>query len=203
MLKNYIRVNIDVIKRRFLIMDFSTLEKLSEVLYEKLQAIHLEYYIFWKNNILFTWRWWIALSLIILPWIIWLFLRKKESTDRLLYVGLFVMVISTFMDKIGISLGLWYYPIYVFPLMPEYVTFDICALPVATMLTIQYFPKVNPYIKALIYSLTSSFIFEPLNVWLGLYKQILWKYYYSLPIMISIYLASNYLASRNKFDYLK
>jgi hypothetical protein len=184
-------------------MDFSTLAKHSEVLYEKLQLIHLEYFDFRKNNILFTWRWWIALSLIILPWIIWLFLRKKESTDRLLYAGLFVMVISATIDNIGIALGLCYYPIYVFPLMPEYVPYDICALPVSTMLTIQYFPKINPYIKALIYSLTSSFIFEPLNVWLGLYKQTQWKYYYSLPIMIFIYLIANYLASKNKFDYLK
>ena len=155
-----------------------------------------------KSDILFTWRWWIALALIILPWTIWFFVRKKESTDRLLYVAFFVMVISSAMDDVGITINLWKYPVIVFPLMPEFVTFDVCALPVATMLYIQYFPNVNPYIKAVIYAVTSSFIFEPLNVWLGLYVKVHWEYYYSFPIMILIYLISNYIASRDKFSKL-
>jgi len=91
----------------------------------------------------------------------------------------------------------------VFPLMPEFITFDVCVLPVATMLCIQYFPNVSPYIKAVIYSLTSSFMFEPLNVMLGMYVTIQWEYYYSVPIMIFIYLVANYLASNNKFTKLK
>ena len=186
-----------------LIMDWNSVQNQSESLYEKLHNTHGEYYDFWKNDILFSWRWWVTLSLIVLPWIIWLLVRKKESTDRLLYAGFFVMIFSSALDMVGITLNLWQYPVNVFPLMPEYIPFDICALPVATMLCIQYFPKVNPYIKAVIYSVTSSFIFEPLNVWLGLYKQIHWEYYYSVPIMIFIYLAANYLASRIKFDYLE
>lgn len=110
------------------------------------------------------------------------------------------MVFSSALDDIGITMNLWRYPIIIFPLMPEFVTFDICALPVATLLCIQYFSNVSPYFKAVIYSVTSSFIFEPLNVSLGLYKKIHWEYYYSVPIMIFIYLVANYLASTNKFD---
>ena len=184
-------------------MDWNTLLNKSDSLYEKLHHIHVEFFDFWKNNILFTWRWWIAVSFIILPWIIWLLVRKKESTDRLLYVALFVMVFSSALDDIGITMHLWNYPIMVFPLMPEFITFDVCVLPVATMLCIQYFPNVSPYIKAVIYSLTSSFMFEPLNVMLGMYVTIQWEYYYSVPIMIFIYLVANYLASNNKFAKLK
>jgi len=184
-------------------MDLNRILIQSHILYEKLHNTHIEYYNFWKNDILFTWRWWIALSLIILPWTIWLIVRKKESTDRLLYAAFFVMVFSSALDMIGLAMNLWYYPITVFPLMPEFNPFDICALPVATMLCIQYFHNINPYIKAIIYSLISSFMFEPLNQWLGLYKQILWKYYYSVPIMIFIYLVANYLATRNKFAKLE
>lgn len=160
-----------------LTLDWNIIKNQSYSLYEKLHITHMEFYVFWKNNILFTWRWWIALSLIILPWTIWLFVRKKESTDRLLYVAFFVMVVSSALDMCGIALNLWYYPVTVLPLMPEFNPFDICALPVATMLCIQYFPDVGPYIKAIIYSLISSFMFEPLNQWLGLYKRIHWQYY--------------------------
>ena len=184
-------------------MDWNALLNKSDSLYEKLHNTHLEFFDFWKNNILFTWRWWIAVSFIVLPWIIWILVRKKESTDRLLYVAFFVMVFACALDNIGLTMNLWNYPTIVFPLMPEFFTFDICVLPVATMLCIQYFPEVNPYIKAVIYSLTSSFIFEPLNVWLGLYVKVHWEYYYSVPIMIFIYLVANYLASNNKFAKLK
>lgn len=184
-------------------MDFNSVQKQSYNLYEQLFQTHIDFYHLWVNSILFTWRWWIAVALIVLPWTIWILVRKKESTDRLLYVGSFVMVFSSSLDTIGIALNLWFYPINVFPLMPEFIPFDICALPVATMLTIQYFPNVNPYIKAIVYSLVSSFMFEPLNKWLGLYSQIHWKDYYSIPIMIFIYLVSNYIASKNRFAKLK
>lgn len=184
-------------------MDWNTLQKQSYGFYKKLHNSHVEYYYFWKNNILFTWRWWIAVSLIILPWIIWLLVRKKESTDRLLYASFFVMIFSSVLDMIGIATMLWCYPINVFPFMSQHITFDIFALPVVTMLFIQFFPSVSPYIKAVIYSLSSSFIFDPIIEWLGLYKQIHWKYYYSVPIMIFIYLVADYLSSRNKFVKLK
>jgi len=113
------------------------------------------------------------------------------------------MVFSSALDDIGLTMNLWNYPTIVFPLMPEFITFDVSVLPVATMLCIQYFPRVSPYIKAVIYSVTSSFIFEPLNVKLGFYVKIHWEYYYSVPIMIFIYLVANYLASNNKFAKLK
>jgi len=184
-------------------MDWNTLSNRSDSLYKKLHYTHIEFFDFWKSSILFTWRWWIALGLIVLPWIIWLLVRKKESTDRLLYVGFFVMVIASALDQIGITMNLWYYPVMVFPLMPEFITFDVCVLPVATMICIQYYPKVNPYIKAVIYAVMSSFMFEPLNVSLGLYETIHWEYYYSFPIMILIYLVANYLASNDKFAKLK
>ncbi|MGH4051563.1 MAG: CBO0543 family protein [Clostridium sp.] len=184
-------------------MNWNTLEAQSHSLYEKLHNVHIEYFYFWKNNILFTWRWWIAVSLVVLPWTIWLLVRKKESTNRLLYVAFFVMLFSSALDMIGASIGLWYYPVKMFPLMPEFIPYDICALPVATMLFIQYFPNVSPYIKAGLYSVISSFMFEPLNELLGLYRRTHWENYYSVPIMIFIYLVANYLASNDKFAKLK
>ena len=184
-------------------MEWNTMLNKSDSLYEKLHNTHIEFFDFWKNNILFTWRWWIAVSFIILPWIIWLLVRKKESTDRLLYVALFVMVFSSALDDIGLTMNLWNYPTIVFPLMPEFITFDVSVLPVSTMIFIQYFPRVSPYIKAVIYSVSSSFIFEPLNVKLGFYVKIHWEYYYSVPIMIFIYLVANYVASKDKFVKLK
>ena len=44
------------------------------------------------------------------------------------------MVISSYMDMLGVALNLLNYPITVFPLMPSPLLFDLCALPVGTML---------------------------------------------------------------------
>ena len=184
-------------------MDWNTFQKQSSGLYDKLYNSHVEYYNFWKNNIVFTWRWWITLLLILTPWIIWLLIKKKESTDRLLYAGFFVMVSSSIMDMTGVAMGLWRYPITVFPFMSQHIAFDIFALPGVTMLLIQWFRSISPYIKAVIYSLSSSFIFDPFIEWLGLYKQLHWKYYYSVPIMFFLYLLANYISSRNEFEKLK
>lgn len=184
-------------------MDWSTFEKQSHSIYEKLYDTHVEFYHLWVEQVLFTWRWWMAVALIVLPWLIWFFVRKKECTDRLLYAGFFVMIFSSALDMVGIALNLWYYPVNVFPIMPEFIPFDICALPVATMLCIQYFPNISPFIKAVIYASTGSFIFQPINKLTGLYRGEHWKDYYSAPIFIFIYLIANYISTKNKFDKIK
>ena len=143
-------------------MNFDVVKEQSNMLYIKLHETHIEFYKLWLDHILFTWRWWLAVSLIVLPWSLWFFIKKKESTDRLLYAALFVMIFSSYMDMVGIALNLWSYPVNVFPLMPEYIPFDICALPVTTMLVIQFFPTVNPVIKSIAFSTFASFISSPL-----------------------------------------
>lgn len=184
-------------------MDFNTIKDQSNMLFKELHNTHVKFYELWVGNIIFTWRWWIAMSLIISPWVIWLLVRKKESTDRLLYAGFFIMVVSSALDMIGIALNLWSYPINVFPLMPEFIPFDICALPVGTMLFIQFFPKIKPWIKSFIYATVASFIFQPIMSWFGLYNKMDWHDYYSFPILVVLYLIADHLASKKNFAELK
>jgi hypothetical protein len=186
-----------------MIMDFNSIKKQSDTLHVELSKIRDKFNDLWLNNILFTWRWWITILLIILPWILWLFIRKKESSDRLLYAGLFIMVSSSTLDSIGVGFNLWSYPIYALPLMPNSIPYDICSLPVATMLTIQFFPKIHPFIKSVIYSATGSFVFQPIMSWIGLYNKMDWKDYYTFPVLILLYLIANYLASKDKLVKLK
>jgi hypothetical protein len=56
--------------------------------------------------------------------------------------------------------------------MPEFIPFDISALPVATMIFIQFFPKVKPIWKALVYSAAGTWIFQPLMKLVGLYDNL-------------------------------
>ena len=149
--------------------------------------------------VLFTWRWWLLLALAICPWLLWLVLRKKESTDRLLYAGLFVGLIGSSLDLFGIAYGLWSYQASLIFQVPPMIPWDFSLLPVATMFFLQYKPKAKPVIKALIYSLIGSFIWQPLAVLLHLYHPKHWPHYYSFPLFFALYLLANYVYSRNDF----
>lgn len=184
-------------------MDWTQVVQQASDLFKDLHGLHLKFYELWVNNVFLTWRWFIGISLIILPWVIWFIIKKKQSTDRLLYAGFSVMLISSFLDVIGIAAGLWCYPYNVFPLMPEFIPFDISALPVATMVMIQIFPKVRPIYKSLVYAASASFIFQPLMHLINLYDPLQWQNYYSFPILVGIYMTANYFATRARFDNLK
>jgi hypothetical protein len=45
----------------------------------------------WQEHVLFYDLWWFGVALSIIPWIIWFLIRKKQSTDRIMYVGFYIM----------------------------------------------------------------------------------------------------------------
>jgi hypothetical protein len=73
---------------------------------------------------MFSNLWWFGVFLSIVPWIAWFAFRKKQSTDRLLYAGFFVMVISLVLDVLGDQFGLWHYRFNVIPVLPTYLPWD-------------------------------------------------------------------------------
>ncbi|MGP0686627.1 CBO0543 family protein [Priestia aryabhattai] len=113
-----------------------------------------------------------------------------------------IAIFSSFLDMIGDFLGLWDYRYEVFPLTSNYLPWDLFLLPIPVMFFIQVKPKIKPVIKALIYSVLASFIGLPLLNWIGVYKQLHWRYIYSFPILIVIYIAASYIASKRKFEKL-
>lgn len=153
----------------------------------------------WYENNFLQWEWWLGLVLTLLPWLIWLKLRPKESTDRLLYVGLFIIIISCWLDFVGVTLGLWYYPYKVLPTIPSYAPYDMSLLPVTVMLLLQYKQHISPYIKAIFFALLASFVGEPFFRWVNLYGEIQWNSFYSFPCYIFLYLFAYWLSQRNGF----
>lgn len=74
--------------------------------YDKVVDTHYEYLDFWRENTLFHWDFWVTLVYFtLLPWVIWIKYRKKESTQRLLFVGFYVIIISSWLDFIGVTYG--------------------------------------------------------------------------------------------------
>jgi len=156
----------------------------------------------WLKHTFLTWQWWVGVALTIVPWILWAIIRKRESSNRLLFVGFFVMVISSWLDLMGILFGLWSYYDNVVPFSPAFLPWDFTLLPVTIMFLLQIKPKVSPIIKAIAFSIFSSFVAGPFFVWIGTYNPKHWKYIYSFPIVVVIYLVSDWLSKRIHFEKL-
>ena len=153
----------------------------------------------WLTQIIFSWRWWLLVALSIIPWIIWIKIRNKNDTVRLLFVGLVIGLVSNELDTTGITLNLWHYDWKIFPTIPMYLPWDYTLLPVSIMLLLQFKPKINKYIKAITFSFMCAYIFEPLSIIIGLYHVIKWKSLYSFIIYIILYLCYDYLYNSKLF----
>ncbi|NRD80176.1 hypothetical protein HPT25_22840 [Bacillus sp. BRMEA1] len=151
----------------------------------------------WVSDVVFTWRWWLGLAFTIIPWILWCIFRKKESTDRLLYVAFLVIIISVVLDVFGDQYGIWHYRYNVVPILPTYFPWDFTLMPISIIFLLQFKPNWSPWIKAFIFALGSSYIGEPIFHWIGVYQTIHWRFTYSVPIQFCIYLLMHYIYQKN------
>ncbi len=156
----------------------------------------------WLKDVLFTWRWWVEVFLSIAPWVLWFKYRKKGSGSRLLYAGLFAMLIASWFDVLGLLFGIWSYYYPVVPFSPAFAPWDFSLLPVITMFFLQYKPQISAWLKALIYGGIASFMVQPLFVWMGYYNPKDWHHYYSFPIFMIIYLIAHKFAQATAFEEL-
>ena len=166
---------------------------------EAFHQLKADFLRFWVNDIVFTWHWWLEAALAVLPWVVWLAVRKKDSTKRLLCAGFFVLIISSYLDMLGMSMGLWGYNSAVIPTIPPYAPWNFSLLPVSAMLFYQVRPSLNPFIKAVVFAGVAAFVFEPVFTWLAIYNPKEWRHIYSLPIFIAIYLIGHCIASGKRY----
>ena len=73
----------------------------------------------WLAHGLGTWRWWVLLGLLIVPWFGWYKIADKKQLDELTLFGLVVMVFTITLDEFGFVLALWTYPVDVIPDIPD------------------------------------------------------------------------------------
>lgn len=183
-------------------MDWSAVTKWFMDFSEKTNEMQSQYNAFWIANVLPNWRWWLELAMLIIPWIFWIFVRRKENTCRLLLSAFFIMAVSVFIDAMGVNMGLWLYLADLEPYNPANTSYNISMLPVTVMIFIQFFPRVKPVYKALVFAAIGAFISEPVLVWLGLYRNVHWTYLYSFPILFAEYWIAHRLTLMNSFEPL-
>ncbi|MDQ0230086.1 CBO0543 family protein [Metabacillus malikii] len=179
-------------------------EKVEKVgkLFDEFHELHEVYAQIWLDETFLHWDWWLSVFLAVGPWVFWFFYRKMESTHRLLYAGLFVMLLSLCLDYTGAALGLWHYSGKETPSFPAWLPFNFCMMPVCIMFLIQTKPHIAAWKKGLFFGALTSYVGEPLFVLAGYYILTGWKYTYSLPIYALIYLFADWLTKRESFSEL-
>ncbi|WP_336773912.1 CBO0543 family protein [Paenibacillus sp. MMO-58] len=152
--------------------------------------------------VVFSGLWWLGVILSVMPWVLWILLRNKQSTDRNLYAGFLTTILALTLDVLGDQFGFWHYRFNVIPLIPTYFPWDVTLMPVGVMFLLQIKPAVSPFLKALVFALLTSYAAEPFIHWLGIYQLIKWHHTYSVPIQFGIYLLALYFSRRQKFQEL-
>ncbi|MCJ7688043.1 MAG: hypothetical protein MUO60_01755 [Clostridiaceae bacterium] len=160
---------------------------------------HYKLFHIWTTQIIFSWRWWLLVILAILPWIVWIKIRDKKDTARLLLVGLVVMLVTGTLDTIGLAYNAWHYDWHMFPNTNVFLPWDYSLFPVGVMLILQFKPQINKYIKALAFAFFTAFVFTQPFIWLSVYDRQSWKPWYSFVIYIPLYLFFNYVYESNLF----
>jgi hypothetical protein len=178
-------------------------KKIKEVgeFYSEVAKTNKDYLEYWLDHTLFHWDFWLSLIVFtIVPVVFWIKFRKKESSNRLLFTGMFVFIIASWLDFLGVQFGKWYYTGKVIPSIPSYVPWDWVILPVFIMTLIQFKPHISPVLKAIFFASVSTFIGEPLFLWLGFYVIKDWHILYSFPIYFIIYLLANRVSNVKNFE---
>lgn len=160
---------------------------------DQFHQISKELFLYWKTHMLFEWHWWGNLVILILPWVVWLMVRDRKNTVCLLLAAVYIMVVCSFYDALGMALGLWGYNYKLIPLIPPFIPWDVSAIPVAAMIFFQFARRVKPFFKGLIYAFTGAYLSEPFFYWLGFYNPKAWKHIYSFPIILFIYYTAYFI----------
>jgi hypothetical protein len=168
--------------------------KLINEQYKTIDEAHSRLSEVWLKDILFSLGWMTTLLLTVVPWIVWFIFRNKESSTRLMLGGLWAMLISSWLDYVGVTLGLWRYYNKLIPLIPDYIAWDFALMPVTIMFFLQIKPQISPIIKGLIFAGMTAFLAEPFFLWLGYYKYPGWNSIFSFPFFFVIYLIAHKLA---------
>lgn len=150
---------------------------------DKLAEMKNEY---WLHHDLFTFQWWLLLIIFVVPWILWWRYVDKTRLKDIVLFGSLLMLLVGLMDDIGVYAHFWSYPYKLLQVVPRLAAVDNGILIVAHMTVYQFFRKWKSFIIAnLVMAAIFTFIFEPLTVWLDIYKLDNWKYIYSFPIYVA------------------
>lgn len=175
--------------------DNPLLEKIIELRIQ-LRDLYFEHH---QQRELFTWVWWLSIALIIVPLVVWWKTVDKKRLLEICVFGLLVNICATFLDVVGTDYALWEYPVRPLPKLALLLPVDYVIVPVVGMAIYQRCAKWWKFLLACtIASAVMSFLCEPFAAYIDMYKLITWRYVYSFPIYIAIYVVIRLITEKLK-----
>ncbi|WP_282139796.1 CBO0543 family protein [Cytobacillus oceanisediminis] len=166
----------------------------SEKAYEKFTEVSTVFAEIVNDEFITTWQWWIGLALFIIPWLVWIKYRKKDSTGRLLLAGLLIIILSLTIDLAALSLGLWSYPLIIIPLAPFlFLPYHFSLAPVGIMFALQIKPQMNSLLKGILFSATAAFGGMNFFNAIDFYNPKSWSTLYDFVIFLTLYYAGYWI----------
>jgi len=77
----------------------------SEKFFQRIHQVEVDYVNYWKEHTLWHWEFWLSVALSVIPWIVWIILRKRGSEARLILAGSFGLSVASWLDFLGLVLG--------------------------------------------------------------------------------------------------
>ncbi|MGR3765446.1 CBO0543 family protein [Rossellomorea sp. NS-SX7] len=146
----------------------------------KASKLNIDY---WLEYNFLTLKWWVIVAAMILLWLVFLKLVKRDDLPKILFFGLVWIIVAANLDGFGFELGLWGYPTELLPIYPKAYLFDYAMIPVSYMLLYYYFPRGKAFFIAnIVLAGGASFISEPFFRWLDYYKAYYWNPWWSFLI---------------------
>jgi hypothetical protein len=179
----------------------------SEKAYEQFTEVSTAFAEILKDEFITTWQWWVGLALFIIPWLVWIKYRKKDSTGRLLLAGLLIIILSLTIDLAALSLGLWSYPLIIIPLAPFlFLPYHFSLAPVGIMFALQIKPQMNSLLKGILFSAIAAFGGMNFFNAIDFYKPKSWSTLYDFVIFLTLYYAGYWITrmeSLHRLDEIK
>ncbi|WP_166241929.1 PAS domain-containing protein [Paenibacillus turpanensis] len=146
---------------------------------------------YWARYQLFTPSWWLALFLFIGGLVLFQRLLRKEDRKPVYASAAVTMLVVCMLDYIGTSLGIWYYKVHLFPLLPPFLLYD----GVAVTINIQLFRLLTTSwlsrsAQTVIFAIGGASVGETIFEQLGFVDHLEWSAWYSLPFYAALYALS-------------
>jgi hypothetical protein len=139
----------------------------------RMSAITDDWNDYWKTySSVGTWQFWVALALLIIPLVVFVFMGDRKKAFRIGFYGLSIHMIATYIDLFATTHKMWEYPFKVLPFLPVSFSLDASLIPVAYALVYQWTLnyKKNYYLYMGILSVAFAFVFKPLLSWIGMFR---------------------------------
>ncbi len=162
-------------------MNSISLDQLLEVekdFYQTLQT-------YWRQHNYLQPKWWFIISLSALSPIAWFFLIDKKRITEITCFGLFYGTAASILDSIGSNALFWIYPVRITPyIYPQFYPYDVGIVIIPFMIAYQRWQQdfKKFFLASGVLAAFLAFIAEPTMEVLGIYKELIWKNYYSFPI---------------------